>query len=281
MKKILAMILAVGMLFSLAACGSSDSDEEDTEAEETEETEAEETEEAEEEEEAASEETDSEETEEAEAEEEDTAEESAEEEYQQIQLLDSGYSLYNSEYTDYTVLYYAVQLYNPNEDYAINTPTIQITVRNEDGTIFTTQEQTLNSIAAGDTYYYGNSFACDGIVSTTATIEITASNGTDSYDYTLQEGSSVPYCDELVISNTSSNTGTYEVNFTGEVTNNSSVDLSMVAVIVIFKLEGNIVGGTVEYVDDLAVGATTAFETGETVNFTGYDSYEIYAIKWV
>ena len=279
MKKILAMILAVGMLFSLAACGSSDSDEEDTEAEETEETEAEETEEAEEEEEA-SEETDSEETAETDSEEEAAEEESEEEEYQQVQMLDSGYSTYYNELGEYTMIYYAVELYNPNEDYAINFPEIHITVRNEDGTILSTDDQTLNSIAAGDSYYYGNEIYYEGTIPDAATIEISVSNGTDLFDYTEQEGSSVLYSGELAVSNTSSNTGSYDVNFTGEVTNNSSEDQTIVAIVVIFSLEGQIVGGAAGYVNDLAAGATSAFEVSVSDDYTGYDSYEIYAIQW-
>lgn len=78
MKKFLAVLMAAAMVLSLAACGSSDSDdtEDTTEEETTEETEATEEEETED----AEEETEEEETEEEETEEEDTEEEETEEE---------------------------------------------------------------------------------------------------------------------------------------------------------------------------------------------------------
>ena len=117
MKKFLAMVLAVGMIFTLAACGSSDSDEsteEEEEVEAEEEESSEETEEAEESE-SAGEEAEAAETESAE-------EEEAEEESEEVEIQDAYYvgdTLLDGElqivytasgvYTDYSE-------YNPPED---------------------------------------------------------------------------------------------------------------------------------------------------------------------
>ena len=115
MKKFLAMILAVGMVFTLAACGSSDSEES------TEEEEAVETEEAEAEEEEASEETEeAEETEsaeeEAEAAETEAAEE-AEEESAEVEIQDAYYVGDTLLDGDLQIVYVASGVYTDYSEY--------------------------------------------------------------------------------------------------------------------------------------------------------------------
>ena len=94
-----------------------------------------------------------------------------------------------------------------------------------------------------------------------------------------QEGSGVIRQDELSISNTSENEGSYDKKYTGEITNNSTEDLDMAAVIVIFKDGEEIVGGETAYIDDLKSGTTLPFEVSVS-NDIDYDSYEIYGMQW-
>ena len=192
---------------------------------------------------------------------------------QQIELVESGYSLDSND--GYVSVYYAVKIHNPNEEYAIEFPKIQITAKSEDGKILKTEEQVLNSIAANDTIIYGNRVSYEGEEANS--VEISVSNGKD--DYMHQSGSGVIRQEQLAISNVSENVGEYETTYTGEVTNNSTEDLSTVAVIVIYKNGDEMIGGDATYVDDLSSGATKPFEISEYSNLE-YESFEIYALQW-
>ena len=192
---------------------------------------------------------------------------------QQIELADSGYSVVSND--GYVSVYYAVKIHNPNEEYAIEFPKIQITARSEDGKILKTDEQVLNSIAANDTIVYGNRVSYEG--EEADSVEISVSNGKD--DYMHQSGSGVVRQDQLTVSNISENIGEYERTYTGEVTNNSTEDLSTVAIMVIYKNGDEMVGGDGTYVDDLNSGSTKPFEISEYSDLE-YDSFEVYALQW-
>ena len=192
---------------------------------------------------------------------------------QQIELADSGYSVVSND--GYVSVYYAVKIHNPNEEYAIEFPKIQITARSEDGKILKTDEQVLNSIAANDTIVYGSRVSYEG--EEADSVEISVSNGKD--DYMHQYGSGVVRQEQLTVSNTSENIGEYERTYTGEVTNNSTEDLSMVAIIVIYKNGDEMVGGEATYIDDLNSESTKPFEISDHSDLE-YDAFEIYALQW-
>jgi hypothetical protein len=94
-----------------------------------------------------------------------------------------------------------------------------------------------------------------------------------------QSGSGVVRQDQLTVSNISENIGEYERTYTGEVTNNSTEDLSTVAIMVIYKNGDEMVGGDGTYVDDLNSGSTKPFEISEYSDLE-YDSFEVYALQW-
>ena len=192
---------------------------------------------------------------------------------QQIELVESGYSVYSDD--RYVSIYYAVKIHNPNEEYAIDFPRIQITAKSEDGKILTTDDQVLRSIAANDTIVYGSRITYEG--EEADSVDISVSNGND--DYMHQSGSGVIRQDQLAISNVSENTGEYERTFTGEVTNNSTEDLDTVAIIVIYRSGDEMIGGDATFIDNLNSGSTQPFEIDEYSDLE-YESYEIYALQW-
>ena len=192
---------------------------------------------------------------------------------QQIDLVKSGYKIRSSD--SYNYVYYAVQIHNPNAEYAVEFPKITVTAKSADGKILTTEDQVINAIAADDVITYGSYVSYEGDVPDS--VDISVNNGDD--DYMHQEGSGVIRQDELSISNTSENEGSYDKKYTGEITNNSTEDLDMAAVIVIFKDGEEIVGGETAYIDDLKSGTTLPFEVSVS-NDIDYDSYEIYGMQW-
>lgn len=193
---------------------------------------------------------------------------------QEVELVDSGYSLYMT--NGRVDVMYALEMYNPNEEYAIEYPEITVTARDANGKILKTESQMLNGIAAGDKLTYGSSVSYEG--GAPDKIEISVGNKDDNY--IAQSSSGIILSSELSVFNVSKNKGAYSEVFTGEVTNNSTQDFGNVAITVIYKLGDKIVGGLTSYVDDLASGQTKAFELSPYSDFSEYDSFEINALQW-
>lgn len=192
---------------------------------------------------------------------------------QEIKLNNSGHSILQS--GGRTTILYAVDISNPNAEYAIKFPKILITAKDADGKILKTEEMVLNGIAAGDQYTYGSSVSYEGNIP--STVEISVGNSDD--DYVAQSSSEIIKSSSLSVSNISDNPGTFKT-FTGEVTNNSTEELSSVAITVIYKSGDRIIGGETSYINDLKSGEKKPFEVSSYSNFKDYDSYEIHAIKW-
>ena len=193
---------------------------------------------------------------------------------QQVTLENGVYSWVTED--GYSTIYYAVKIHNPNEEYAVQFPTIQITARSEDNSILTTDEQTLSGIAANDTIIYANEISYEG--KAPASVDITVGN--EDHNYMHQDGSGVIRQADLAISNVHENAGEYETSYTGEVTNNSTLDQDSVCVCLIFKKGDEMIGGCSTYIDGLRSGETKPFEIESYGNFPEFDSYEVYALQW-
>lgn len=192
---------------------------------------------------------------------------------QKVNLIDSGWT--SSKNGDYTHVYYCVEIENPNAEYAIQFPTITITSRDAEGKILKNDERVLNSIASGDTIIYGSDSLYEGAEPTT--VDISVSNGKN--DYAQQDNSKYAKTSDFVITNVSENKGSFNTKYTGELTNNSEIDLSNISVTVVYKKDGEYVGGSVGFVDNVDSGATKVFEISSDYSLE-YDSYELYAIQW-
>ena len=173
------------------------------------------------------------------------------------------------------LVYYAAEIYNPNEKYAIEYPSIVVTVKSDDGKILTTDEATFRGIAAQDTVVYGNYLTYEGEPGTQ--VDISVKNGKDDYMY--QEGSDIIRQDQLAITNVSENINNNTRSYTGEITNNSTVDLDFGGVDIIFKKDGKLVGGYTSPVMEIASGQTLPFEVENYSGFSDYDLYEIYGLQ--
>lgn len=192
---------------------------------------------------------------------------------QQIELLDSGYSIDTS--GSYVVINYAVKIKNPNKDYAVEFPSIRITARAADGTILKTDERVLSFMDADEIILYAGETLYEG--KKPNSVDISVSN--PDYGFRPKDEKKASQA-QFSISNVSVNKGSYDRTFTGEITNNSSEDLMSAAVIVIFKRGGKMIGGATSYVDTLKSGATIPFEVRDRRSSIEYDDYEIYGLPW-
>ncbi len=193
---------------------------------------------------------------------------------QSIELVESGYSVTASNDSEYVDIYYAVKILNPNKEYAVRYPKLRITARAADGTILTTDEQRIRLIEAGESII----FACNTLYEgkRADSVEISVS---DEGTYFQHNGSNLAYQKQLVVSNTSVNNASHKRTFTGEVKNNSDVDLDAVFIAVVFKNKGKMIGGEYGFIHKLKSGDTLPFEVTDWSDIE-YDSYEVYGLQW-
>lgn len=193
----------------------------------------------------------------------------------EIELVNSWYTATKSENSDYAHINYVVQIKNPNEDYDVIWPEIKITAKAADGSILSSDEMTLDSICAGDTILYGNYEQYEGELPDTVDISVSSKEKYckphDPTQYVKQE------CFQF---NNATEQGDSWKKITGELTNNSDVDFSTIAVCVLYLKDGEYIGGSTGYVDDLGAGETEVFEVSGSMYIEDYDSIELYALPW-
>jgi hypothetical protein len=193
---------------------------------------------------------------------------------QKVQLTDSGYTV---NYDDpYSTVYYAVRVWNPNPDYTVHIPVATVTVRAEDGTIITTREQKLPSMTPGDTIFYASSIAYEADTKV-GSVDISVSNIKKAYEKGI--AGAVP-ASAVILSNSKEQKGSYSNIYTGEVTNNSTVDFHLTAVVLIYRYKGKMIGGDSTFIDGLEAGSTKPFQLETFFRPDQYDSYELYTMKW-
>lgn len=195
----------------------------------------------------------------------------AENERQDLEIVKSGYSL-SSE--DMPYIMYGIELKNPNTSYSVEFPNVKITAYDKDGNVLATSDQTFNTIAPGETIYWGSQADCAEQVPDKVTFEVT--NLEEDYLETEDPSSSK----DLEITQKNVNSDEFSTNFTGKVKNNGSEDISSVNISVILYKDDQIVFGTGGYVDNLAAGKELPFEVSEYSDIPEYDTYEVYALNW-
>ncbi len=190
-----------------------------------------------------------------------------------IELLGWGNS--KLEYAGDNGIYYAVKVTNPNSDYAYKYPSFTITIKNSDGKILKTQKQVLKYIAANDTSFYGNIILYPGDVAN----EVELSLNYKKEDFVKQNDLLYMKTSDLVITNIYENRTRYDNLYTGEIFNNSDVNCKKIAVSVVYKSNGSIVGGNTAFIDSLNAKSKSYFEISNN-GAIDYDSYEIHAQVW-
>ena len=73
--------------------------------------------------------------------------------FRQVQILSKGASSYTKPYSQYTTVTYAVKIKNPNKDYAIRFPSIDVTLYGSGGRIVDTDSMSAWFIPANETMY--------------------------------------------------------------------------------------------------------------------------------
>lgn len=197
----------------------------------------------------------------------------------ELEIVDSGYTVMDPNSIGDIYLTYAVTIKNNNKKMAADFPVITVTGRNEDGSILFSEEHTLGTILPGDTVSWGDDcIDCKG--KKPANVEITV----DGADFVKPEQAMnvAALSSDFTIENLSEVSGEYDNSVTGEITNNSDTDFESVAVTVILKNQGKIVGGYTGYADNLSAGKQSAFDISSFASdLPAHDSIEVVAQGWM
>lgn len=205
---------------------------------------------------------------------EDAAAAAASEEVKDIKMVNSGYSV-ESLGGGNSLIYYAVELNNPNKYNAIVSPNIEITVLDKDGRVLTKQNRSLFAVAPGDTFCFGDAINCPK--GTPDDVKITVEN--NDYDFKTFEGSGIHSVKDLKVSDANEDHSGDQTTFSGTITNESAEDLGGVVASVVFMKDGNIIGGVTEQIGSITAGDTVDFNIAAKSGFSDYDSYEVYATQ--
>ena len=205
--------------------------------------------------------------------------EKEEEDQGELEIVESGYTVMAPNSIGDIYLTYAVTIKNNNKKMAVEFPSITVTGRSESGSILFSEEQTLGTILPGDTVSWANDVIdCKG--ETPASVDIKAEGG-DFVKPAQSINNTVPSSD-FTIENLSEVPGDFDYAVTGEITNNSDTDYDSVAVTVILKNQGKVVGGFTGYADNLSAGKQSAFDISSFMSdLPAHDSIEVVAQGWM
>lgn len=181
----------------------------------------------------------------------------------EVVLVDSGWSAENG------YIMYGIVLENKSDKIA-EFPTVQITGRDADGKVISSDDMVLSAIQPGETVAFGSQA---GNGNAPATVEFTV-------------------LEPDFVSNSMYTAATYELtevnavdagygmwDFVGEITNTSETDVDSVAVSVLLYKEGAIVAGYTAFVDNLNAGMTQSFEA-MGYDVPDFDECKAYALVW-
>ena len=187
-------------------------------------------------------------------------------ELQPLEIRDSAWLLVSDKW-----LYYYVDMYNPNEDTAIEFPTVRVTARDANNVLLDTDDQVMSIIYPKQHFIYaGQAFSVDE-TPTTVDFEVL-----EPKDYSLKKiNESNQYVPLEVI-----NSGLRSDKVVGEIVNNNNYDISMAIVIVLLKdSDGNVIGMDSTFVSDVKTDGTTPFSISIR-KLDGVASFECYANQW-
>lgn len=188
--------------------------------------------------------------------------------FQTLEIADSGYYLRNNEY-----VYYYVDLFNPNKNYAVKYPNIRIVARDANNILLGTKEQTLSIIYPNQHFVYGSQAFSVDETPTTVTFETIAPD-----DYNIKNANTLePYQPFEVV-----NTAFRSDKIVGEIQNRSSTDYKMVVVVVLLKnASDELIGIEQTFVDKVKANSSTPFEISLLFSDNlAVDHYDVYANQW-
>lgn len=190
-------------------------------------------------------------------------EETAEDTGSMLVITQSGWVI------DKGYLFYFIDLHNNDSKNGVLYPSFYINARNSEGTLINTYEQTLSVIYPGEDFYYGSQ--AFEVTEEPASVEFEVAQPAD---YNIKPVTSEVKPLKIVSAVVSGD------SVVGEVSNENDEDISMAAVVVLFKDDaGNYVAGNTTYTDNLPANGTIPFSVHTYYDFAT-DNFDVFAYEW-
>lgn len=188
--------------------------------------------------------------------------------YQPATITESGWTMD----TTGKFFTFAVKINNPNAKLDLNEPNLKVNVYNASGKKTSTYSYHLNSIKAGDTISYGETYYLDK-KKAPARVEFLIANKKSSY-----KKGNLTSASELVINNANETVDGNSIYFKGTVTNNSKKAIKEPVINITLYKNGSIVGGhcDTDYVT-IKKKDSADYEI-QMIDAPAYDSVEVMAI---
>ncbi len=196
---------------------------------------------------------------------------------QPLELVDYGWYI-NPSSGDTAYVDFCGMIYNPNEKLVAQFPKVVVTVKNGDGSIVATDEQTGSIIMPKDTITLCGMFS------------MPLSDLTDDAQIMFDVEWSDLESDTLIysaakttdfsITNVSERKGSNENFITGEITNNYTEDIDQVNLSIVLRKDGEIVYMENTFLDSLKVGKSKAFEFQRYNEWPEHDTIDVSAMIW-
>lgn len=196
---------------------------------------------------------------------------------QPLELVDYGWFI-NPPSGDTAYVEFCGIIYNPNETLAAQFPKVIVTVKNGDGSIAATEEQTGSIVMPNDTVTLCGMFsvqASDLTDDTQIIFDVDWSdfeNGTSIY--------SAAKTTDFAITNVSERSGSDQNFITGEITNNYTQEVDQVNLSIVLRKDNKIVYMENTFLEHLEVGKAKAFEFQRYSEYPEHDTVDVSAMVW-
>lgn len=195
-----------------------------------------------------------------------------------LEITDYGWFFNEiSSYDDTVYVEFCTMIHNPNETLVAEFPKALVTVKNGDGSILATEEQTGSVIMPGDTITLCGMFSMP-VSDVTDDAQIAFNVDWSDFSNTSSFYKSAKTSD-FAFSNVSERNS--DQNYiTGEITNNFSEDVDTVNLSIVLRKGGEIVYMENTFLDGLKAGQTKAFEFQRYHDWPEHDEIECSAMVW-
>lgn len=193
-----------------------------------------------------------------------------------LKLTDYGFYTEPSYTDDMVYMDYCGMVYNPNESQSAMFPEIIATISNPDGTIIATESQMGTEIMPLDTVAITGTMA---VPTAQITNETTVEFQVKCSRFNSADQNQKPRSSDFEIKNLFEQSGSRNY-ITGTVTNLSDETVDSVYLTLLLRKEGKIVFIDESFVDDLKSGVATAFQFQNYLSWPAHDSIEVAVQVW-
>ena len=196
-----------------------------------------------------------------------------------LEITDYGWYINDVSYGDSAYVEFCAMIHNPNTELIAEFPKVLVTVRNTDGTILATGDQTGSIVMPEDT------------VTLCGLLSVPIADVTDDtqiqfdVDWSDFSKNSSFYkavrCSDFTFTNVSEHNGSSENLITGDVTNNSEYDIDMGNISIVMRKDGKIVYMENTFVDGLRSGQSKTFQFQRFEDWPEHDTIECSAMPWM